>query len=75
MEFNIILNRIIDIKDFVDITYRFPYKQKVAQDTFVVDAKSIMGVLSLDWTQPAKYVCDAYDDELMHMLARFRAED
>lgn len=75
MEFNIILNRIIDIKDFVDTTYRYAYKQVLKQDTFIVDAKSIMGVLSLDWTHPVAYVCDTYDDELMHMLARFRAED
>ena len=50
--FNIMLNSIMDVKEFVNIVNRFPYEIDLTSSRYVVDAKSIMGIFSLDLSKP-----------------------
>lgn len=52
--FNIMLNSIMDVKEFVNIVNRFPYEIDLTSSRYVVDAKSIMGIFSLDLSKPIK---------------------
>ena len=61
--FNIALNQINDVKNFVNIVNRYDYEMDLTSGRYVVDAKSIMGIFSLDLTKPIKaevhsYTCD-----------------
>lgn len=52
--FNIELNQINDVKNFVNIVNRYDYEMDLTSGRYVVDAKSIMGIFSLDLTKPIK---------------------
>jgi phosphotransferase system HPr-like phosphotransfer protein len=49
---NILLNSINDVKNFVNIVSRYDYEIDLASGRYIVDAKSIMGIFSLDLSKP-----------------------
>ena len=51
-KFTVQLKSINDVKDFVRIVNDFAYDVDLASGRYIVDAKSIMGIFSLDLTQP-----------------------
>ena len=52
MEIQINLNNINDVKNFVTIMQSIPEETILKSGKYVVDAKSIMGVFSLDLSKP-----------------------
>ncbi len=52
--FNILLKEINDVKNFVNIVCRFDTEMDLSSGRYVVDAKSIMGIFSLDLTKVIK---------------------
>jgi phosphotransferase system HPr-like phosphotransfer protein len=52
--FNIMLKSINDVKDFVNIANRFDFDIDMTSGRYVVDAKSIMGIFSLDLSKSIK---------------------
>ena len=50
--FNVVINSINDVKNFVNIVYKYDFDIDLISDRYVVDAKSIMGIFSLDLTKP-----------------------
>lgn len=51
-KFTIQLKSINDVKDFVRLVNDFPYDVDLTSGRYIVDAKSIMGIFSLDLTKP-----------------------
>ena len=51
-KFNISLNSIMDVKSFVNIVNKYDFDVDLASGRYVVDAKSIMGIFSLDLSKP-----------------------
>lgn len=58
---NLSLNSINDVKNFVNIVSRYDFDVDLTSGRYVVDAKSIMGIFSLDLSQPIK--ADIYSDD------------
>lgn len=52
--FNIMLNSINDVKNFVNSVNRYEFDVDLTSGRYVVDAKSIMGIFSLDLSKPIK---------------------
>lgn len=52
--FNIMLNSINDVKNFVNIVNKYDFDVDLTSGRYVVDAKSIMGIFSLDLSKPIK---------------------
>jgi len=52
--FNIMLNSINDVKNFVNVVNRFDFDVDLTSGRYIVDAKSIMGIFSLDLSKPIK---------------------
>lgn len=52
------LNSIEKVKKFVDVTNKFDSDMYISQGRYVIDAKSIMGIFSLDLT---KTLCLQYE--------------
>lgn len=48
------LNSVNDIKDFVNIVSKFSDDVDIASNRSIVDAKSIMGIFSLDLSKPVE---------------------
>lgn len=71
-KFLIHLKSINEVKDFVRIVNDFPYEVDLASGRYIVDAKSIMGIFSLDLTQPiAVEVHQADCGDLLEKLKPF----
>ena len=67
--FTVVLNSINDVKNFVNIVTKYSFDIDLTSGRYVVDAKSIMGIFSLDLTKPIKVEvhtedCDALESEL-----------
>lgn len=67
--FNLLLSSINDVKDFVNVVGKYDFDVDLTSGRYVVDAKSIMGIFSLDLSQPIKVEvhsddCDKFIAEL-----------
>ena len=76
LEKTIILKNFEAVKNFVDIANTKPYDIELVSGKYVVNAKSIMGVFSLDLTKPLVMVAhtDAHAELLKH-TAPFHYEE
>ena len=64
------LNSIDKVKSFVNAITQFEFDFDLVSGRYVIDAKSIMGIFSLDLTKPIELVIHAEDhlDEIMDIL-------
>ena len=63
----IMLSSINDVKNLVNIVNKYDFDIDLISDRYVVDAKSIMGIFSLDLTKPIKV--EAHTDDSAAFLA------
>jgi phosphotransferase system HPr-like phosphotransfer protein len=70
---NISLNSIDRVKSFVNIIAMYDGDFDMSSDRYVVDAKSIMGIFSLDLSKPVRLSMhdDANADKLAEQLKGF----
>lgn len=68
--FFIILKSIQDVKEFVRIVNEFSYDIDLSSGRYIVDAKSIMGIFSLDLSQPISV--DVYGDDVAELRERLK---
>ena len=62
------------VKEFVSITQDCPYEILLKSGKYVVDAKSILGIFSLDLSQPLTVEIYSEDcSEFLKELERFKA--
>jgi phosphotransferase system HPr-like phosphotransfer protein len=70
--FNIQLSSINDVKLFVNAVNKYTYDTDLTSGRYVVDAKSIMGIFSLDLSKPIKMEIFSDDcDDLMEEMKPF----
>lgn len=69
-ETTIQLNAINDVKDFVNTVMMFDYDIDLVSGRYAIDAKSIMGIFSLDLSKPIDLNIHAEDgaDEVLEVL-------
>lgn len=73
--FFLMLNSINDVKDFVNIVSRYDFDVDLTSGRYVVDAKSIMGIFSLNLSKPIKVEVHSDDcDKFLSELERFIVE-
>ena len=60
------LGSINDVKDFVNAVTKFEYDVDLTSGRYVVDAKSIMGIFSLDLSKPIKV--EIHNDDCQPLL-------
>lgn len=58
------------VKEFVNITQDYPYEILLKSGKYVVDAKSILGIFSLDLSQPI--TVEVYAEECGDLLERLK---
>lgn len=51
---NIMLSTISDVKNFVNTVSKYDFEVDLTSGRYVIDAKSIMGIFSLDLSKPIK---------------------
>ncbi len=68
----IFLKTLDDVKNFVTLCMSKPYDIELVLGKYVVNAKSIMGVFSLDLTQPLTMIINSdSDSEITNQIAPF----
>ena len=55
-ELKILLGTIEDVKEFVNITNKYEFECDLVSGRYAIDAKSIMGIFSLDLSKPLNMV-------------------
>lgn len=70
--FTVLLNSINDVKVFVNVVSKYDFEIDLTSGRYVVDAKSIMGIFSLDLSKPIKVEAHSENcDALLAELAPF----
>lgn len=59
-----------NVKDFVKIVQDYPYEIDLKSDKYVVDAKSILGIFSLDLSKPL--TVEIHSDNCDDLLAELK---
>ena len=62
-QFDIVLHSFQDVQDFVEIATIQPFRVLVGNDRARVNAKSFMGMFSLDYSQPIPVRADCSEEE------------
>ena len=67
------LSAINDVKNFVNIVTKYDFDVDLISGKYVVDAKSIMGIFSLDLSKPIDVQvhsddCDTFIDEIKNYI-------
>lgn len=62
------LNRFEDVKEFINIVTSFEEQIDLLNETYKVDAKSIMGVYSIDLSKGSIVVIHTEDNEVKNRL-------
>lgn len=74
ISFKISLVSINDVKDFINIVTDCPYDIDLTSGRYVIDAKSIMGIFSLDLSKPIEInVHSDNADDLVKALEPYKA--
>lgn len=68
--FQILLSSINDVKNFVNIVSKYDYEIDLTSGRYVVDAKSIMGIFSLDLSKPIKV--EVHNDACEDLMAELK---
>ena len=66
--FDLLLSSINDVKDFVNIVSKYDFDVDLTSGRYVVDAKSIMGIFSLDLSKAIDLNIHAADGALDDIL-------
>lgn len=68
----IVLSTIQDVRDFVNIVVGVEYEVDLAQGRYLIDAKSIMGIFSLDLLSPISVIAHTEcADDFFEKISKF----
>lgn len=59
--YEIKIDTIEKVRDFVSLMVTLPYEADIISDRYVIDAKSVLGILSLDVSKPLKLAVHSED--------------
>ena len=71
-EMKIVLGNIQDVREFVNLVVMVEYEVDLAQGRYLIDAKSIMGIFSLDLLSPITVIAHTdYANDFFEKLKKF----
>ncbi|HJB27424.1 MAG TPA: HPr family phosphocarrier protein [Candidatus Blautia faecavium] len=68
----VLLNTIEAVKEFVDIVSRYDVDMELVSGRYVIDAKSIMGIFSIDLSSPIALCIHENREEAEEILGRLK---
>ncbi|HIV61837.1 MAG TPA: HPr family phosphocarrier protein [Candidatus Butyricicoccus avistercoris] len=69
---SISLKEVNDITNFVNLLTTYDYEVDLVSGRYIVNAKSLLGIYSLDLSKPVKLVI--YSDECDELLAKLKEQ-
>lgn len=71
MDTTIKLNGPDEVRDFVANASKCNFDVDIFYNRFIIDAKSLLGVLSMDLSRKLSVSCRGYDREFEHTLKKY----
>ncbi len=68
---DILLKEFKQVQEFNNICFACPYDVDIIQGKYLVNAKSIMGIFSLDISKPIVLVLDAEDEKELDKFSEY----
>ena len=68
----VLLNSLEKVKNFVSIVNKFDAEIQIVSDTYIIDAKSIMGLFSMNLLEPMTLVIKADNSACVNVLDDIR---
>ncbi len=68
----VLLDTISKVKDFVNVLVGCPYDVDLVSGRYVIDAKSIMGLFSLDLSKPIELNIHAEEAECKEIMEKIK---
>ena len=65
------LNETADVKEFVQAASKCDFDVDISYNRVIIDAKSILGILSMDLTKVLTVTCHEEDHEFNRFLQKF----
>lgn len=65
------LNETADVKEFVQAANKCDFDVDISYNRMIIDAKSILGILSMDLTKVLTVTCHGEDHEFNRFLQKF----
>ena len=62
------LNTINDVRRLVSVVEKYPFSVDLSEGRYIVDAKSLMGIFSLDLLRPIKLIAERDDPQMFEDL-------
>ena len=62
------LQTINDVRKLVSVVEKYPFSVDLSEGRYLVDAKSLMGIFSLDLLRPIKLIAEKDDPNLFEEL-------
>ena len=67
------MRQVDQVKDFVDLLSKYPYEMDLVSGRYTIDAKSLLGIYSLDLSNPLTLViysdsCDTAESDVFSKL-------
>lgn len=65
------LNTIVDVKEFVNIVARYEFEVDLVSGRYHIDGKSIMGIFSLDQSNPLQLQIEDWKEDYMSVVEKY----
>ena len=74
VECNILLDTIDKIADFIKVVSKIEYDVDLVKGRYTVDAKSVVGVFTLDLLKEAKIIIHTDDESILDKFSEWRVD-
>jgi phosphocarrier protein HPr len=74
VECKILLNNIDKIADFIKVVSKIEYDVDLVKGRYTVDAKSVVGVFTLDLSKEAKIIIHTDDENILDKFNEWRVD-
>lgn len=65
------LSMISDVKEFLDVAFKIECDIDLVKDRYIVDAKSTLGIFTMDLSKPIELVIHSNDESLMELFTKW----
>lgn len=72
--FNVLINTIERVKEFVNMITKLPNEGSLHSEKYTVDAKSIMGIFSINLSNPVEFVYEGSEEDVAEIKKVFGVE-
>lgn len=75
MEMRIRLTSMEQVREFVAIAEKYDFDIDISYNRVVIDAKSVLGILSMDLSKPLTVTCNGDGSDFFEQIEQYAVQD